>query len=248
MKQYFSVFTRQHIPLTIFLCLTVVSVMLPIASSAGKEPDTADELFSLTVKDEPLGEVLKKISMATGYEISLDNKWQSYRVTASLEAVSLHKGLKQILRNLNSVIIYGSSRAIKIIIYDKTAPEGVSSAPSTDASLDRTPVPRRRSQHPLETQLPPSRVLEKENGSENEKESSDETDISGQKSETGPSDIEKEEKTTSKELTIETNEEANTDSQKQSAEESTEQDTQAESKSDEETENSEDDKRTDDTM
>jgi len=146
------------------------------------------------------------------------------------------------------VIIYGSSRKIEIIIYDKTAPEGVSSAPSTDTSLDRTPVPRRRSQHPIETQLAPSRVLEKEDGSENQIESSDETDISGQKSETDPSDIEGEEKTTSKELSIETNEEANTDSQEQSAEESTEQDTQAESKSDGETENSEDHKRTDDTM
>ncbi len=248
MKQYFSFFTRQHIAFNIFLCLTVVSVILPISSSAGTETHTADELISLTVKDEPLGDVFKKISMATGYEISLDNKWQSYRVTASLEAVSLHKGLKQILRNLNNVIIYGSSQKIKIIIYDKTAPEGVSSAPSTDTSLDRTPLPRRRSQHLPVTQLPPSRVLEKEDGSENEKESSDETDISGQKSETGPSDIEKEEKTTSKELKIEIDEEANTDSQEQSSEESTEQDTQAESKSDGETKNSESVKRTDDTM
>jgi len=244
MKQYFTVFTRQLMALNIFLCLTLVSIMLPISSLAGTETHTADELISLTVKDEPLGDVFKKISMATGYEISLDTKWQSYRVTASLEAVSLHKGLKQILRNLNSVIIYGSSRTIQIIIYDKTAPEGVSSGPSTDRSIDDRPVPRGRVQPPPPTQLPPSRVLEKEDGSENEKESSDETDISGQKSETGPSDIE----TTSKELTIETNEEANTDSQEQSAEESTEQDTQAESKSDGETENSEDDKRTDDTM
>lgn len=237
MKQYFSVFTRRHIALNIFLSLTLVSVMLPIPSLAGTETHTADELISLTVKDEPLGDVFKKISMATGYEISLDTKWQSYRVTASLEAVSLHKGLKQILRNLNSVIIYGSSRTIQIIIYDKTAPEGVSSAPSTDTSLDRTPVPRRRSRPPQETQGPPSQVLEKEDGSENQKESSDETDISGEKSETGRSNIEGEEKTTSKELSIGTNEEANTDSQEQSAEESTEQDTQAESKSDGETEN-----------
>jgi hypothetical protein len=54
--------------------------------------------------------VLKKVSMAAGYEISLDNKWQSYRVTVSLEEVSLHKGLKQILRNLNNAIIYDSNK------------------------------------------------------------------------------------------------------------------------------------------
>ncbi len=232
MKQSSSAFSRQHMALNIILCLTVISAMLPMASSAGKETHTADELITLTVKDEPLGEVLKKISMATGYEISVDTSWQSFRVTASLEAVSLHKGLKQILRNLNNVIIYGSSREIKIIIYDKTAPEGVSSPPSTDTSLDRTPVPQRRYRPPQETQGPSSQVLEKEeDGSENEKESSDETDISGQKSETAPSDIDGEEKTTSKELKIEIDEGANTGSQEQFSEESTEQDTQTESKS-----------------
>lgn len=237
MKQSSSAFSRQHMALNIILCLTVISAMLPMASSAGKETHTADELITLTVKDEPLGEVLKKISMATGYEISVDTSWQSFRVTASLEAVSLHKGLKQILRNLNNVIIYGSSREIKIIIYDKTTSEGVSSAPSTDRSFDRMPVPRRRFQHPPETQEPSSQVLEKEDGSENKDESSDDPDISGQHSETDPADIEGEEKTTSKEPSIETDEEANTDSQEQSAEESTEQDNQAESKSDGETEN-----------
>jgi hypothetical protein len=84
---------------------------------------THAELISMTIEDEPLGDVLKKISMATGYEFSLDDSWQSYRVTASLEKVSLHKGLKRILRNLDNAIIYGSDRKIKIIIYDKTAPE-----------------------------------------------------------------------------------------------------------------------------
>jgi type II secretory pathway component GspD/PulD (secretin) len=144
----------------------MLSLILPIVSSAGNETNTADELISLTVKDEPLEDVLKKVSIATGYEISLDNKSQSYRVTASLEEVSLHKGLKQILRNLNNVIIYGSSKKIKIIIYDKTTPEGVSSAPSTDKSFHRTPVYQRQYHHPSVTQLPSSQVLEKEDGSE----------------------------------------------------------------------------------
>ena len=99
------------------------------------------------------------------------------------------------------------------------------------------PVPRRRSQHPPETQEPSSQVLEKEDGSENKDESSDDPDISGQHSETVPADIDDEEKTTSKELEIEMDEGADTDSQEKTSEESTEQDNQAESKSDGETEN-----------
>ena len=248
MKQSFRVFTRQHMALNIFLCLTVISVMLPMASSAGKETHTADELITLTVKDEPLGEVLKKISLATGYEISLDNKWQNYRVTASLEEVSLHKGLKRILRNLNNVIIYGSSKKIKIIIYDKTAPEGISSAPSSDKSFDRTPVSRRRSYHPPVTQLPSSQVFEKEDGSENKEESSDKSEVSGQESETSASISEGEEKTKSKKLKIEANEEANTDSQEKSSGESSEQVNQTELESSEETEQSEGAESTDDTQ
>jgi hypothetical protein len=239
MKQYFSVFTHQHIALNISLFLTILSLILPIASTAGNETNTADELISLAVKDEPLRDVFKKVSMATGYEISLDNKWQSYRVTASLEEVSLHKGLRQILRNLNNVIIYGSSKKIKIIIYDKTAPEGVSSAPSTNKSFDRAPVSRRRPHHPPMTQLFSSQDLGKEDGSENEEEPSDKSDVSGQESETSPPLIEGEEKIKSKKLKIEANEGANTDSQEKSSEESSEQDNQTESTSGGKTENSE---------
>ncbi len=217
----------------------MLSLILPIASTAGNETNTADELISLAIKDEPLGDVLKKISMATGYEINLDSEWQSHRVTASLEEVSLHNGLRQILRNLNNVIIYGSSKKIKIIIYDKTAPEGVSSATSTDKSFDRTPASRRRLHHPPRTQLPSSQILEKEDGSENEEEPSDKSDVSGQESETSAPVIEGEEKIKSKKLKIEANEGVNTDSQEKSTEESSKQDNQTESTSDGETENSE---------
>jgi len=142
MKHYFDVFTLQHIALNILLFIVMLSLILPIVSASGGETDTDHKVISLTVKDEPLGDVLKKISMATGYEISLDNKGQSHLVTVSLEKVSLHKGLKRILRNLNNVIIYGSDKKIEIIIYDKTTPEAVSSAPSTDKSFNGTLIPR----------------------------------------------------------------------------------------------------------
>jgi hypothetical protein len=174
MKHYFNVFAHHHIALIILLFLATLSLFLPISSWAANETNAGDELISLTVKDEPLGDVLYKVSMATGYDISLDNKWQNCRVTASLEKVSLHKGLIQILRNLNYVIIYGSDQKIKIIIYDKTASEGVSSAPSTDKSFNRTSVPR----------LPASQVLEKEDSSGTEEKPSDDSGGSGQESET----------------------------------------------------------------
>ena len=141
MKHYFDVFNLQHIALNILWFLVILSLILPIVSTAGGETDTDHKVISLTVKDEPLGDVLKKISLATGYEISLDNKGQSHLVTVSLEKVSLHKGLKRILRNLNNVIIYGLDKKIEIIIYDKTTSEAVSSVPSTDKSFNRELIP-----------------------------------------------------------------------------------------------------------
>ena len=42
----------------------MLSLILQIASTAGNETNIADELISLTVKDEPLGDVFKKVSMA----------------------------------------------------------------------------------------------------------------------------------------------------------------------------------------
>ena len=205
MKHYFSVFAHHHIALIILLFFATLSLFLPISLSAANETDAGDELISLTVKDEPLGDVLYKVSMATGYDISLDNKWQNHRVTASLEEVSLHKGLKRILRNLNSAIIYVSSKKIKIIIYDKTASEEASYPPSAEKSLDRTPVSQRRPYPPSEHRPPTSQAIEKEDSSGIDEEPSDNPVVSD-------------------------NEETNKDLEENSSEESSEQDNQSESK------------------
>jgi hypothetical protein len=205
MKHYVSVFTRQHIALITFFFLAMLSLILPISSAGGNESSAGDELISLTVKDEPLGDVMYKVSMATGYDISLDNKWENYRVTASLEEVSLHKGLNRILRNLNSAIIYVSSKKIKIIIYDKTASEEASYAPSAKKSLDRTPVSQRRPYPPSKHRPPTSQAIEKEDSSGTDEEPSDNPLVSD-------------------------NEETNKDLEEESSEESSGQDNQSELK------------------
>lgn len=228
MKHYFSVFAHHYIALIILLFFATLSLSLPISSWAANETDAGDELISLTVKNEPLGDVLYKVSMATGYDISLDNKWQNYRVTASLEEVSLHKGLKRILRNLNSAIIYVSSKKIKIIIYDKTASEGASLAPSTDQSFERTPASQRRPDRPSEHLPPTSQTIEKEETSGTDEEPSDNPVVSGQVSETITPDSEGEEKTKPDSLKSDPNEGTNKDLEGKSFEESSGNDNQTE--------------------
>jgi len=124
-------FVRYRIALIILLFHATLYLFLPISSSVANETDVGEELISLTVKDEPLGDVLYKVSMDTGYDISLEDKWQNYRVTASFKEISLHKGLKRILKDLNSAIIYVSNKKIRIIIYDKTASSLETTAPTS---------------------------------------------------------------------------------------------------------------------
>jgi len=230
MNRYFSVFADHRTALIIFFFLATLSLFFPVSSSAASEIDSGEELISLTVKDEPLGDVLYKVSMATGYDISLDNKWQNYRVTASLEEVPLQKGLKRILKNLNSAIIYVSSKKIKIIIFDKTTSEGASLTPSTDQSFERTPAPQRRPNLPSERRPPTSQALEKEDSSGINEEPSDIPAVSDQGSETSTPDNEGEENTKSESLIAGPNEGTNKDLEDKSSEESPENDNQTESK------------------
>jgi len=230
MKHYRSVFTHRHIALIILLFFVTPSLFLPISSWAANETEAGDELISLTVKDEPLGDVLYKVSMATGYDISLDNKWQNYRVTASLEEVSLHKGLKRILRNLNSAIIYVSSKKIKIIIYDKTTTEDASLSPSTDKSFERTPDSQRRPGRPSKHRPPTSQAIVDKDSSEIDEDTSDNPVVSGQESETSTPDSEGEEKTEPESLKAEPDEGTNKDFGNKSSEERPENNNQTESR------------------
>lgn len=195
MNHDLSVLSQRHIALLVFLFLTVLSLMFPISSTAENKTSAAEELISLSAKDEPLGDVLYKVSVATGYDISLDNKWQNYRVTASFKEVSLHKGLKRILRNLNNAIIYVSSKKIKIIIYDKTTSESATYDPSAEKPLDKTPIVHRPSYDPSEPQIPASQAIEKEDTSETDEEPAEISGVSDQESETSTQDGEGEEKT-----------------------------------------------------
>lgn len=232
MKHYFSIFAHHRIALIILLFHASLYLFLPISSSVANETDAGEELISLTVKDEPLGDVLYKVSMDTGYNISLDDKWQNYRVTASFKEISLHKGLKRILKDLNSAIIYVSNKKIRIIIYDKTASEGASYTPSDEKPLDKTPVSQHPSYRPWRQRhpIPTSRDIKKENGSETNEEPSDNTVVSDQQSETRTPNNEGEEKIIPESVQSDSNGGTNKGLEDKSSEGSSEQDNQSESK------------------
>ena len=81
----------------------------------------ADEIISLNVIAQPLGEVLKTVSSAIDCRFSIDGSWEDYPVTASFQNKPLHAALKSLLRKVNNAIIYDSERHVKILIYDTSA-------------------------------------------------------------------------------------------------------------------------------
>ena len=94
----------------------------------------AEEIISLDLVEQPLGEVLDDITAATGYRFIFDESWENFLISASIKNEPLHKGLKRILGKLNNAIIYSSDRTIKIIIFD----EANASANRHNALSDRT--------------------------------------------------------------------------------------------------------------
>jgi type II secretory pathway component GspD/PulD (secretin) len=183
MKHFFGVYTHQHIALFFFAFFLMLFSMLPIIPANSGETNINDKVVSLTVKDEPLGEVLKKISMANGCEFILDNEWQNHPVTADLEKVSLNQALTRILRDLNHVIIYDSDQKIRIVIYGKAVSGGASTIPLS-GGVYSAPVKDESSVETSEPELPASQDVEKEETSGTEETPLDDTAVSDGKPKT----------------------------------------------------------------
>ena len=93
------------------ICFTLFSI--PAVGGAGE----GHELVSLNVDDMPLAMVLDQLSMATGYEFIVRDEWLDFPISASFDSIPLHRALKRMLADLDSAVIYGSGKKIKIIIY-----------------------------------------------------------------------------------------------------------------------------------
>lgn len=93
-------------------CFLLLSFPACGGTSEGNEP------VSLSVQDMPLAEVLKELSKATGYEFSVNEEWLDFPISVSFESIPLHRALKRMFADLNSAVIYGSDKKIKIIIYN----------------------------------------------------------------------------------------------------------------------------------
>lgn len=145
------------------ICLFLIGVIgsIPgnLATAAG---NTADPTISLTVTNEPLGEVLDNITADTGYQFRLNSKWEAWPVSATIVNLPLEQGLKRLLRSLNHSIVWETDQTITIMVFGKSEAGGQGGAISHAAppqSIPEAPPADFEAQIELEEQ----RLVEEEN-------------------------------------------------------------------------------------
>jgi hypothetical protein len=107
--------------------LVLHALTLPLCWGADKDNSA---VFSLAVNNEPLGEVLEKISKASGYQITVNEGWRNKTVSVRLENVTLEDGLKAVMEELgrpSHVLIYDKERkTIEIVLLTSSASDSES--------------------------------------------------------------------------------------------------------------------------
>jgi len=146
-----------------------------IPATAVSENSVADEIISLNVTDRPLGEVLESISDATGCQFNIDASWEDYPITASFTEEPLYRVLKRIFNQLNSAVIYGSDRKIKIIIYDESTSSGKAAGYSVAIKPAEEPVPQVAQGNEATAPQPEVEDAEESSSRENDERSPEET-------------------------------------------------------------------------
>ncbi len=101
----------------------IISTTLAI-TSFGSQKDAEVPVFSLNAKEEPLRNVLDKISKASGYEITLNEESGDQPVSVTLKNVTLDEALKRVLQDLNYIAIWNEEdKKISLTIYDLGGPK-----------------------------------------------------------------------------------------------------------------------------
>lgn len=125
--------------MAVFLfCLAIA----PIPAEGGAENSNVsrDQRITYAAKDQPLGEILKAISLITGYKFKISSQWEKIVTTVTFLDVTLEEGLARILKNAvvtnSALIVDENNRVITIYTASDGGPETV--APSATKSLTGT--------------------------------------------------------------------------------------------------------------
>ena len=98
-------------------------IWFPIQHTSAAEKPPAEEAFSIRAVNQPLREVLKKISKASGYEIRFNTHLAEDRISIQLENVSLHEAIDRVLKAYNHFSLWDdSNKIITLLIFKNNSP------------------------------------------------------------------------------------------------------------------------------
>jgi hypothetical protein len=144
----------RYLEVFLLFCLGATATILSPTPCIGSESGEQPTVFSLDVKDEPLIDVLNKISKLTGYEIAVTGKWTYLPITVSIKNASIHKALNKLLRKFNhTIVVDDSKKKVTLTLYDP----GVT--PRQQKDIVST---RQKAADPLDVEvIPPKKVGER---------------------------------------------------------------------------------------
>lgn len=136
-----TLITRIVFPALLFAAL--LSAALPATPCRGSDRAAADPAITLDVQNEPLRNVLGRISKATRWKITVPDKWMDRPITQRLNRVSMEEGLRFILKDAgieNLLLTYDEGRKT-VTVYDTEIQPGQAAIGGA-----RPPVPSAGSQ------------------------------------------------------------------------------------------------------
>jgi type II secretory pathway component GspD/PulD (secretin) len=116
--------TRRQTGILILLFLiTGFLIRIPNHPLLAAEGLPEEEVFSIRAANEPLREVLEKISKVSGYEIRFNTQLSDERVSLQLDNVTLNEALARVLQAYNHMSLWDdANHIITLLIFKKNSP------------------------------------------------------------------------------------------------------------------------------
>jgi type II secretory pathway component GspD/PulD (secretin) len=154
----------------IVIILIILSVLLSLAGYIirpvlGAESKADEIVFSLDVKDKPLGGVLRSIYEQTGFNFLVTDTAKNLTVTISLSKVPLEEGLNRVIKSTgisSHAVVFDNRKNVSIIIIDgsKVAMSSPERSFSAGGNLiARAEIPRTVPDHNTIATPPPPEIF-----------------------------------------------------------------------------------------
>lgn len=114
----------------IVMTLFLVTFILLCNLSVDAESNSSDYL-SLEFTNQPLSQVLDRLSQITGLHFIYDRDWADAKISAKIIHQDLDSALRRVLNSYNYGILYGTDGNVRIMIYGE---KGITSSSPINAS------------------------------------------------------------------------------------------------------------------